>query len=306
MYNVNLLSQIEKLYSEGGNIIQFLKQMDGSMHNTRESILISYDYQAGSYISAYKANINHYLKYITQLVNEIKELGPVNSILEAGVGEATTFKNVIKNIEVPHQNCFGFDISWSRLKIAQSFLSEEKVELSQEGLFVAELASIPLCDNAIDIVYTAHSIEPNGGYEKLILEELFRVTKKYLVLFEPDYGLASVEAKERMESHGYVKNLSDVAKNLGYDVIKHELLPFSLNKLNPTSVIVIEKTKMQDKLVYDESNNLSFQCPITKTELINCEEVFFSSQARLMYPVISGIPCLLSTQAILGCKYKVV
>ena len=130
-----------------------------------------------------------------------------------------------------------------------------------------------------------------------ILQELYRVTKKFLVLFEPDYELAGVKAKKRMDSHGYAKNLATVVKSLGYNIIKHELLPFSLNELNPTSVIVIDKS-------VDEAIALSpFQCPLTKTSLIDCGEVFFAPQPRLMYPVIKGIPCLLDSHAILGCKY---
>jgi ubiquinone/menaquinone biosynthesis C-methylase UbiE len=37
--------------------------------------------------------------------------------------------------------------------------------------------SLPFLHNSIDIVYTSHSIEPNGGKENLLLKELYRVAR---------------------------------------------------------------------------------------------------------------------------------
>ena len=295
MLKSDILNQVGKIYSQGGNIIQFINQLEKNENNTKEGILISYDYQAGSYLSNYKDKTERFHKYSGQLVNEMKRLGKFNSILEAGIGEATTFKNVTQNMDMPYDKCYGFDISWSRLKVAKGFLSEDTP--GTQHIFVADLSNIPLCDNAIDLVYTAHSVEPNGGNEKQILQELYRVTKNFLVLFEPDSELAGSEARKRMEIHGYVKNLVGVAKSLGYNVIKNELLQYSLNALNPTSVIVIEKEQNAG------DGEPHFCCPITKTKLNDCGDVFFSPQSRLMFPVIQGIPCLLDSQAILGCKY---
>jgi len=195
------------------------------------------------------------------------------------------------------KNSYGFDISWSRLKVGMDFMKENIKD--NPNFFVADFSSIPLCDNSIDVVYTSHSIEPNGGNEKHILEELYRITKNYLVLFEPDYELASDEAKIRMENHGYAIHIASTAKMLGYNIIKRKLLEYSTNPLNPTSVIVIEKSSSDDK---KENDNI-FQCPITKTKLIDYGEVYFAPQSHIMYPVIRDIPCLLKTQAIFGFKY---
>ncbi|MCL2199797.1 MAG: class I SAM-dependent methyltransferase [Defluviitaleaceae bacterium] len=295
MFKSELLNKVGEIYAQGGNIIQYVNDFEKNENNSTEAILISYDYQAGVYVYSYKTWPEMYIKYADLLVDEIKPLGGT-SILEAGVGEATTFKHVISNLDIPHEKCYGFDISWSRLKVANDFLQEDTP--CTPRVFVADLFNIPLCDNSVDIVYTSHSIEPNGGYEKPILQELYRVAKKYLVLFEPDYELAGEEEQKRMEHFGYVKNLAGTAKTLGYNVIKHELLAYSKNALNPTSIIIIKK---------DEAGGDSdalFQCPVTKTKLIDSGEIFFAPQPRLMYPVIKNIPCLLGQQAILGCRYE--
>ena len=295
MKSSSILSEIKNIYQGGGNILQYFRAAEGTTYNKPESILISYDYQAGSYTANYKRNPANYHKYAKQIIGEIERLGSFGSIMEAGVGEATTFKQVISNIALPGEKCFGFDISWSRLKIGKDFLAED--DLFGQQLFVAGLSSIPLADNSIDLVYTSHSIEPNSGNEKPILEELYRVTGNYLVLFEPDYKFASEQAKKRMDEHAYVKNLANVASELGYNVTKWEPLEFSINPLNPTSVIVIKKSG--EKVLKQPE----FQCPITKTKLLDCGEVFFAPEPGLMYPVIRNIPCLLDTYAILGAKY---
>jgi ubiquinone/menaquinone biosynthesis C-methylase UbiE len=100
---------------------------------------------------------------------------------------------------------FGFDISWSRVKFAKKLV--EEYNMKNVNLFTANLFEIPLLDNSIDIVYTSHSLEPNGGKEKQALKELFRIAKNYIVLLEPSYELASTDARERMINHGYITNL---------------------------------------------------------------------------------------------------
>ena len=295
MKNSSILSTIKNIYKDGGNILQYFRAVEGTTHNKPESILISYDFQAGSYTANYKRNLANYQMYAKQIINEIERLGSFGTVMEAGVGEATTYKQIISNFALPGEKCFGFDLSWSRLKVGKEFLAEDN--LFGQQLFVADLSSIPLADCSVDLVYTSHSIEPNSGNEKPILEELYRVTGNYLVLFEPDYKFANEQGKKRMEEHGYVKNLAEIARELGYNVIKWEPLEFSLNPLNPTSVIIIKKT---EKKILAQAE---YQCPITKTKLVDCEEVFFAPEPCLMYPVIGNIPCLLDQYAILGAKY---
>ena len=67
------------------------------------------------------------------------------------------------------------------------------------GLFVGDLFNAPIEDSSFDVVYTSHSLEPNGGFERKALIELHRITRKYLVLFEPIYELGSSKSKVFME-----------------------------------------------------------------------------------------------------------
>lgn len=286
------LQKIKELYQKDENIIQYLKKISKNESNNIEDILISYDFQSGSYIKSFSENQEIKNKYCNGLAKIIDKIDGVESILEVGVGEATTLNTLLKNLKNLPDNIFGFDISWSRLKFAKEFLKD--FGINNVNLFTANLFDIPLLDNSIDVIYTSHSIEPNGGKEEEALKELYRVTKKYLILLEPSFEFGNDKAKLRMKEHGYITNLYGTAKNLGYKIIEHKLFEFSDDKINPTGLMIIEKK-------IDEYNKPNLVCPISHTELINYNEnILYSKDSFLAYPVIDNIPCLLKENSILA------
>jgi uncharacterized protein YbaR (Trm112 family) len=149
-------------------------------------------------------------------------------------------------------------------------------------------------DNSIDIVYTSHSLEPNGGKEVEALKELYRITRKYMILLEPSFEFANLEAKARMKKHGYVTELYASAIKLDYKIIEHRLFDYYSNPLNPTGLIIIQKKATG-------SNNSNLVCPISHTELINySDSLLYSKESFLAYPIIDKIPCLLKENSILA------
>jgi len=283
------LPQIIQHYKNGGNVIQFIRELKNSKKNTLEDILISYDLQSGSYIQLLKEDPGLRDVYCELLAKEINDLGSFDSILEVGVGEGVTINKLLEFCKF--EEIYGFDISLSRLLYAQSYL--DKIKHTSINLFVSDLFQIALPDNSIDIVYTSHSIEPNGGKEKEAIEELFRVTKKYLILLEPAYDFANEEAKKRMENHGYAIDLFKRCQEGNYEIVKHELFGNSPNKMNPTGLTIIKKTTANT-----EDNN-NYICPITKTSLAKNKNGYFAAASGLLYPVVDNIPCLLENNAIL-------
>ena len=193
----------------------------------------------------------------------------------------------------------GFDISYSRIKYARYFLKENGISASK--LYVGDLFYAPFEENSIDVVYSSHTLEPNGGHEKKALQELYRIAKKYLVLFEPIYELANDRAKKHMDKHGYVKNLYLYAIELGYNVIEYKLI-FGDNPKshNNTGVIIIEKPA---GISGPEITDIKLACPVTKRPLENIRGGYFCRESMLLYPVIDEIPCLLTSNAIIATHY---
>lgn len=285
------LSKIREIYMRGENIISKYAQ-DG----LRDAIMISYDLQAGSYNLHDKNNPETRERTSDTVSSYINKLGDIQSILEVGVGEATNFTKIHQKLTHHDIDVYGFDISWSRIKYGNLRLGEQGIE--GVSFFVGDMFRPPVLDDSIDVVYTLHSLEPNGGREEEALIELYRITNKYLLLFEPLYEFASGEIKKHMDEHCYVKNLYSIARNLGYNVIEHKLLYEGMCTLNNTGLIIIEKNKGQTTEVLNPMG-----CPITKTPIEKIRGNYFSKESMLLYPIIDGIPCLLPDNAIIATHY---
>ena len=282
---VKSAAELKRMYENGINISAFLREEKGLEFNSKEIIEVAYDLQAGSYIAAVeKSSIGKQRQdFAKEVASLIMSLCRPENILEAGIGEAVTFAEVLKNLPDDIAG-YGFDLSWSRIAYAQSYLKEKRV--ANTTLCTGDLLQIPFADNSIDVVYTSHSIEPNRGSEKEILKELFRITRKYLVLLEPGYELADDACRKRMDAHGYCRNLVGFAKDLGYKVLQNYLFPHPANPLNPTALTLIEKESIEDRPA-----NI-FACPKYKCSLEKFDSFLFSPQGLVAYPVILGIPCL--------------
>lgn len=289
--------KLKKLYEKGENISAVLREEFNVTGNTPEIIEISYDIQTGSYIDAMIGDhaIQEKKEYTDLITSVILSLCKPESVLEAGIGEGTTLAGVLNSLGEGVRS-YGFDLSWSRAAYARKWL--HKQGLTNTSLCTGDLCNIPFLDNSVDVVFTSHAIEPNGGKEAEILRELYRITRKYLILLEPGYEFASETVKRRMDSHGYCKNLKETSQALGYQVERHELFEWNPHPQNPTSLTVISKNSNTQSPV-----NV-FACPKLKTPLETIDNTLYSPEAMTAYPILGGIPCLRIENGIFASKYS--
>ena len=291
-------SELKAAFDRGENITDLLRRETRSETNTEEIIETAYDLQTGSYVNAlgdpaFREYKEKHGKAIADILMTLVDDG--GSVLEPGVGEGTTLSFVMKYCGSSFDHFHGFDISWSRIAKCREWLSSEGFD---DAFFsVASIFHAPYADNSFDIVYTSHTIEPNGGREVPILKELFRIASRYLVLLEPGYELATPEAQQRMARLGYVRGLKEHANSLGMKVLRHELFGLTSNPLNPTAITVIEKEPGRNRA------QPQLTCPRHGDPIVEHLDSLYSPKSMRAYPKILGIPCLRIEDGVLASRY---
>ena len=294
---ISRLKELQALYQKGGNLLEGLRKEDGAESNDPAAVAVSYDFQTGSYIKDYAARPELYASYAAHIAAVIDRYAPPGAVIaEAGVGEGTTFANVLPRLRSHVASAYGFDISWSRVRLAREYARKKKV--SSDGLIVGDLFASPFVSESIDVLYTSNSIEPNGGRTREALQELLRITRQWLILFEPAYDLAGAEARARMQSHGYITDLIETAQELNCEIVEHGALGISLNALNPTGCTVIRKKPTSER------SASVLACPVTHADLLLAENAYFCPDSLLAYPIVGEVPCLRAENAIVATHFQ--
>ena len=287
--------EIRALYDRGENVTRWVQSEEGTDHNSTSAILYSYDAQAGSYIDNLKDPSARALKEASgrDLGALLDGLAP-QSLLEAGIGEGTSLAPILSHMTTRPPHVLGFDLSLSRLLYARSHLADGGQ--SEVKLFTADLERIPLATGSVDVVLTVHAVEPNHGREREILSELLRVARKHLVMIEPSYELGSQDARERMNRLGYVRGLPAMLEQLGHGASKVERWPHNSNPLNEAALIIV------DVNACGISAAPRFVSPISGRDLVERDDCWFCPDDGHAFPLVAGIPCLTTENAVLASK----
>lgn len=291
-----LMLGMRAAYALGENVMEYARQTASTLGNSPIATLVAYDLQAGTYIAGARANPEGRVRWCGQLAEILNPyITKHSTVLEVGCGEATTLAGVLKRLKNTPRRAFGFDISWSRCVHGVNWLAENSVPAN---LFVADIFEIPLADSSVDVVYTSHSLEPNGGREEAAIKELMRIARRAVVLIEPVYELASPEAQARMREHGYVRGLKQTAEVLGATVRDYRMLDYCGNPLNPSGLVLIEKSAV----TYD-TPDIQWRCPLTHSALVEHALGYYSPGTGVVYPVLRGIPLLRSSHAVVASSF---
>lgn len=292
------VAQLREIHAGGGNIMAAVREATGSTTNSAEAVKISYDLQSGSYSQAWSEPVyrEKHDTYCAELAEIISSFGP-ESVLEAGVGEATTLCSVVGKLPKRPSVVAGFDLAWSRIHFARRHAAGRGFD--DFLLCTGQLEKIPFPDDSFDVVYTAHAVEPNHGREAVIVRELMRVARAKVILFEPSYELGGTETRARIEEHGYCRDLPTAAAASGGRVIRHNLLQNPMRATNQTASLVIDKPRPSHGSRFD-----GFACPRCNSPLTELRGNQYCRRCAMVFPVIDGIPCLLPENGILAAFYS--
>jgi hypothetical protein len=290
-------SEIEAKLRRGENIMSWIRDAEGSDRNSAAAITYAYDAQAGSYTAALENPATRELKNRigARLAPLLDSIAPY-SLMEAGVGEATSLAPVVGAMRNKPQHVLGLDLSLSRLLYARENLMARIVD--SPDLFVAELGRIPLADASVDVVLTVHAVEPNYGREEAIVEELLRVAARRLVMIEPSYELGGAATRARIERFGYVRNLPGVLRRLGFETYSIEPWGLDASPENEAAIIVVEKAEERP------STKPLFVSPISGKPLVRRPDCWYCKEDGHAFPIVSGIACLTAQSGIIASKLE--
>ena len=197
--NHQILLKLKDLYNNNINITNYLRNELNQAANNSDIIEIAYDLQSGTYIKNAEQNSEKLIEIQNEYYNLIQpHISEGDSILDIGTGELTTLTGLVNLIELNNIEIYAFDISWSRIYKGLEYYNSKVKKNYNLNAFVCDIRQIALPTKSIDITISSHALEPNGGNLKMLLKEIFRVSRK-CILFEPSYEINSKEGKERMD-----------------------------------------------------------------------------------------------------------
>lgn len=268
------------------------------------TIEVAYELQSGEYTLAArrdKALQDRFFDEVSEVLLElIPNLSSFNKWLDVGIGEGTGFAALLERLPF-EGHLFGIDISWSRLSWAKSNLANSKIEFL---LAVANAENIPIADFSIPIVSTFHALEPNGGRELAILEELARVASKYLVFVEPDFEKADPIQQLRMSKLGYVKNLREHFQRLDFELICDRKLVNNLHveegyAVNSASIFILRRKVEVDVI----NEGFSLRSPISFENLRKITNGYIT-ETGFFYPELEEVPFLREQDTLLALSHE--
>jgi len=295
MANIDLPT-IRHLYRDGINIIDHLRQQLGAGYNTEQLVEISYDMQAGSYVEFVRQHPDRINPYRQELAAHLSScICDGDVVVDVGTGEMTTLETVASTAYARINKAYALDISLSRLIVGKRYLDQQLPEALAIKVqpVVSTLFRLPFADSSVDVVWTSHALEPNGGREREAIAELARISRRHIVLFEPSYEHNSNSGRERMDRLGYIRNLPDAISAVPGLVLESTVkIENTENQLNPTYAYICRKTEVS------KQTDCELVCPLGHGRLEPRGTYIYARSSLLAYPMIEGIPVLRIDKAI--------
>jgi hypothetical protein len=270
------------VYESGQNVVNHLVTIEAT--DRRTAIEIAYALQSGTYTDYATTDVAAQTRREGHaLLGPALQKTDCRTLLDCGAGEGTRwldFDYAIDQLTL-------LDVSWSRLSYASANLAKVP-SVKAVTLVKADMLAPPFAPASFDAVFTSHAVEPNTDEAaSRIIEQLFALARRLVVMFEPNYRDAEPAMRARMERHGYAKNIWDAAhRQPGWTCIREGAFKVSPNPDNKTSYMVFARDNPLDSL------NCIWTAPMTGRSLRETGDGFVDEDGCFAYPRIGGIACL--------------
>jgi ubiquinone/menaquinone biosynthesis C-methylase UbiE len=176
----------------------------------------------------------------------------LKSLIEVGAGELTTLYPVIKKIK--NLNFISaLELSPNRLKHGNLFLKEKGIHI--DHLIACDASNIPYENNSFDISFTQYCIEQVPQLAKKIIDEMIRISSKYVIIIEPSFQFSNKITKNRILYKGFPMLKDNHFKNLNAKIIYRDGLPFTRYALYSEITILEKITKNEGKPILRHPTN---------------------------------------------------
>lgn len=158
------------------------------------------------------------------MVSKFCNFHDLKSLIEIGAGELTTLYPIIKKI-----NNLNFisalELSPNRLKHGNAFLKKKGMQI--DHLIACDASNIPYKDNSFDLSFTQFCIEQVPLLAKKIIDEMIRISSKYIIIVEPSYQFSNRVTRNRILHNGFPILKKSHFENSKTKIIYRDGLPFT-------------------------------------------------------------------------------
>lgn len=176
-----------------------------------------------------------------EILGQIIKDWSCKELLEFGMGSGVNIlllKKFLFNSD--NLKISGFDYAISRLLTAKATFTKHSIEC--EDLFLANGLNLPLKDNSYDIVFSNYVIEQMNGFEEQALDNMIRVARKGVILFETAVYRPTIDQYVYMKHSGYSRDLPKILnKKRDIEVLKIENIKKSRFFGCPNVLFVLKK-----------------------------------------------------------------
>lgn len=154
--------------------------------------------------------IIHHLRNMVALAATLREW-EATTALEVGCGSGINLL-LLRQLCSPGEQTrlSGFDYAIARVLTARATVEHFGIDV--QNLFLADARNIPVADGSFDVVFSQYVVEQMAGMEEKVLDEMLRVSRKGVVMFESGLYRPTFNQRLFMRHSGYSTALPEIVR----------------------------------------------------------------------------------------------